>query len=105
MPAHAVDWDRDPSEYEKNRRRKRKRRCGTAQRAFIEGKPLSAREKEVLFYVAKGLTGPDIAGVLEVSKSTAVTHIEHIFAKFNVSSKVEAVVTGLKQGVLFLDDL
>jgi HD-GYP domain-containing protein (c-di-GMP phosphodiesterase class II)/DNA-binding CsgD family transcriptional regulator len=52
---------------------------------------LTAREREVLGLVARGLTNRAIGSRLGVSAKTVNTHLEHAFAKLGVSSRAAAV--------------
>lgn len=56
------------------------------------GDDLSARELEVLSYVARGMTNSEIAAVLHVSKNTVGFHLKNIFEKVNVSNRTEATL-------------
>ena len=51
---------------------------------------LTRRQYEVLSLVAKGLTNTQIAEQLVVSMSTVDTHIQSIYGKLGVSSRVRA---------------
>jgi DNA-binding NarL/FixJ family response regulator len=46
-------------------------------------------EKKVARMVAAGLSNPDIAGELFLSRHTIESHVSHILTKFNVKSRVE----------------
>ncbi|TDF97082.1 LuxR C-terminal-related transcriptional regulator [Paenibacillus piri] len=48
---------------------------------------LSARERQVSIYVAKGHTNVEIAQALYISKRTVTTHMERIFQKLQVASR------------------
>ncbi|MEC9342324.1 MAG: response regulator transcription factor [Pseudomonadota bacterium] len=61
---------------------------------------LTDREKEILRLLAKGFNRPDIAGILNISKSTVATHAANIYAKLNVTSRVEAVDIARQLGLL-----
>jgi DNA-binding CsgD family transcriptional regulator len=50
---------------------------------------LTGREVEVLMLLAEGRNEPYIAEALTVSRTTAKTHIKHIYQKINVSSRQE----------------
>ncbi|MEV0224224.1 helix-turn-helix transcriptional regulator [Streptomyces sp. NPDC050704] len=52
---------------------------------------LTARELDVLRCVARGLTTPQIAEQLVVSRSTVRKHLENAFGRLNVSSRTAAV--------------
>jgi DNA-binding NarL/FixJ family response regulator len=66
---------------------------------------LSEREMEVLKLAAKGLSNQDIAEKLCLSIRTVQGHLGHIFNKLQVGSRTEAVVRGLKEGWVTLDDV
>lgn len=65
-----------------------------------EGKKLSARETEILQLIAKGVSNSEAAGVLNLSKATIRTHLEHIYRKLEVTNRVEAVTEGLRKGLI-----
>lgn len=52
---------------------------------------LTAREKEILGYLAEGHTYQNIASKLYISISTVRTHIMNIYDKLQVNSKIEAI--------------
>lgn len=66
--------------------------------------PLSGREQEVLGYVVKGFTYPEIADLLGVSRHTVTTHVRGIYRKLSVSSRGEAVYEALQLGLVTLDE-
>ena len=51
---------------------------------------LTVREREVLRLLADGLTNPQIAQRLFISRKTAATHVSHILAKLGARNRVEA---------------
>jgi DNA-binding CsgD family transcriptional regulator len=53
--------------------------------------PLSSREIEVLVLIDEGLTNQQIAMRLSVAQSTVKTHINNIYGKLGVQSRVQAV--------------
>lgn len=65
---------------------------------------LSGREQEVLRYVVKGFSYPEIAGFLEVSPHTVTTHVRGIYRKLAVHSRGEAVYEALQMGLVDLED-
>lgn len=56
---------------------------------------LSAREAEILDYVAQGLSNKEIARALRVAPETIKWHLKNIFEKLNVTSRIQAVRSGL----------
>ena len=73
-----------------------------ARRDTIVGTLLSSREREVLALLADGLGNKQIAARLGISTNTVKTHLELLFEKLGVSSRAEAVATGVKRGLLLL---
>ena len=66
---------------------------------------LSKREMDVLKLATRGLSNQDIANELCLSLRTVQAHLSHIFNKFGVSSRTEAVVRALKEGWVTLEDI
>jgi DNA-binding NarL/FixJ family response regulator len=65
-----------------------------------EKAPLSQRETEILQLIAKGVSNSEAARMLGVSKATIRTHLEHIYAKLEVTNRVEAVTEGIRKGLI-----
>ena len=61
---------------------------------------LTAREVEVLALAAQGHSNKDIADRLVISPKTAGNHIEHIYVKIGCSSRAEASLYAMQQGLL-----
>ncbi|WP_153160291.1 response regulator transcription factor [Zoogloea sp. 1C4] len=51
---------------------------------------LTTREAEVLYWVIKGKTSPDIGEILGSSPRTVNKHLEHVFAKLGVENRTAA---------------
>jgi len=66
---------------------------------------LSERELEVLKLAAKGSSNNDIANELFLSVRTVKAHLSNIFNKMGVASRTEAIVKGVREGWITLDDL
>lgn len=66
---------------------------------------LSKREMDILGLATKGLSNKDIADELCLSIRTVQGHLTHIFNKLQVGSRTEAVVRGLKEGWITLEDV
>lgn len=64
---------------------------------------LSAREIEVLEWVARGKSNREIGRQLHISEATVKTHLIHIFGKLGVSGRTEAVTVALERNILRLD--
>jgi len=61
---------------------------------------LTAREKEVLILVAEGRSNKDIADHLVISERTARTHVSHLLAKMGLSSRTQAALLAVKEGLV-----
>ena len=61
---------------------------------------LSAREKEVLALVARGLTNLQIGRELYVSEATVKTHLARACAKLGVTGRTAAVTRAMQAGAL-----
>ncbi|MDO9508553.1 MAG: response regulator transcription factor [Thermovirgaceae bacterium] len=66
---------------------------------------LSAREREVLLYAARGLSSKEIAADLIISERTVQTHLASIYDKLGARNKTEAMLLALKYGVVALEEL
>ena len=65
--------------------------------------PLTAREKEILQLLARGVTTNNLAQELDLSESTVKTHIRNIFTKLNVSTRTEAIAVAVRIGLVSPD--
>ena len=65
----------------------------------VQGR-LTARELETLRLLARGLTNRENARELQVTVSTVKAHVEHIFAKLDVSDRTQAAVRALELHIL-----
>jgi DNA-binding NarL/FixJ family response regulator len=60
---------------------------------------LTGREREVLTLLVRGATSQEIAREMAVSDNTVRTHMQNIFAKLGVRSRVQAAAIAVKNGV------
>ncbi|MFC1909833.1 LuxR C-terminal-related transcriptional regulator [Chloroflexota bacterium] len=67
-------------------------------KAFIS--PLTARETEILNYIAEGYLNKQIAVKLGISEQTIKNHVTSILRKLNANVRTEAVVVAIKQGLI-----
>lgn len=61
---------------------------------------LTAREREVLALVARGMSAPGIAEQLVLSPHTVKTHLRNTFAKLGVTDRAAAVAAAMRRGLL-----
>jgi len=59
---------------------------------------LTKREREALDLMCGGYSNEDIARIMGVSHSAAKQHLKHIFEKFEVSTRVEAMSEAIRRG-------
>jgi DNA-binding CsgD family transcriptional regulator len=68
--------------------------------AVSERVELSEREREILVLVATGLSNKEIAQRLVISPNTVKVHLRNIFAKIDVSSRTEAALFAIREGLV-----
>jgi DNA-binding NarL/FixJ family response regulator len=64
------------------------------------GPKLSPREQEVLSLLAEGLGVAAIAKKIYVSESTAKTHISKIYDKLGAANRAQAIMAGIRAGLI-----
>jgi DNA-binding NarL/FixJ family response regulator len=65
--------------------------------------PLTPRELEVLKLVAKGLSNKEIGDALHLVEGTVKLHLTNILTKLNVSARTQAILAGVKRGLIELE--
>ncbi|MGV9705421.1 response regulator transcription factor [Streptomyces sp. NPDC003483] len=61
---------------------------------------LSARERQVLTLVARGLNNIEVAGALDLSPLTAKTHVSRIMGKLGARDRAQLVIAGYESGLV-----
>ena len=69
------------------------------QQPLMPGVTLTDRENEVLLWVAKGFTLPEIGVQLNLSRHTIADYVKQIYRKLNVSSRAEAALEAQRLGL------
>jgi NarL family two-component system response regulator LiaR len=67
------------------------------------GDILTPRELEILRLLVQGLSNRRISDTLFISDRTVQAHLTNIFAKMQVSSRLEAVLKGIRRGWLTVE--
>ncbi|MFF1508053.1 LuxR C-terminal-related transcriptional regulator [Streptomyces sp. NPDC058326] len=65
---------------------------------------LTEREYDILRLIGSARTNRQIATLLRISEKTVKNHITSLFAKLQVSDRTEALVIGLRRGLLSVQD-
>jgi len=66
---------------------------------------LTPRETEILRLAAQGMSNKDIANVLLLSLRTVKAHLTNIFNKMGCGCRTDAIIKGLREGYITLDDI
>ena len=61
---------------------------------------LTAREKEVLIGIGRGLSNQDLAEELFISDNTVKTHVKRVFLKIGARDRAQAVVIAYEAGLI-----
>ena len=65
--------------------------------------PLTAREVDVLKYVAQGLSNQDISLKLKIKEGTVRIHVGNILNKLQLANRTQAALYALREGLADLD--
>jgi DNA-binding NarL/FixJ family response regulator len=68
----------------------------------VPGTHLSQREQEVLQLLFAGRSNREIADELQIKEATVKSHVSVILMRLNVEDRTQAVVEGLKRGLIHL---
>jgi len=67
---------------------------------MAENTELTTRETEILALIAEGKSNKEIAAELVISINTVKVHVSNIFQKIEVSSRTEATLYAIEQGIV-----
>ncbi|MEM7600774.1 MAG: response regulator transcription factor, partial [Verrucomicrobiota bacterium] len=65
---------------------------------------LTLRETEILTLLAEGQSKKEISKSLEISVTTVVTHVGHIYEKLDARNAPDAIAKGFRKGILRIED-
>jgi DNA-binding NarL/FixJ family response regulator len=97
--AHAGEVHLDPAIAGIVARRMRTGAGGGAEASRTRAASLTAREREVLAGVARGLSNRAIADELGITERTARTHVSNVLAKLHLSSRTQAALFAVEHGL------
>lgn len=69
-------------------------------RKYMHRLNLTARETDVLHWVAEGKSSWEIGMILSISERTVKFHLSNIYRKFGVTSRAQAIVHAIKMNLL-----
>lgn len=65
----------------------------------VDTNGLSARERQIVAAVARGLSNRDIAAEAGIAQQTVKNHLSSIFQKLQVKSRVQLAVLAIQRGL------
>lgn len=65
---------------------------------------LTPREREVLFWLAQGMTNKEIAGGMILSEKTVKNHVSHILKKLDIADRTKAAAMAWKDGLTMIPE-
>ena len=71
----------------------------TGQRRPSFSRSLTAREREILSFIADGQTNAEIADKLVISLKTVRNHVSNIFSKLQVADRAQAAIRARESGL------
>jgi DNA-binding NarL/FixJ family response regulator len=67
---------------------------------IYKAKELTARETQIVRYVASGLRNAEVAELLSISESTVKTHLNNVFQKLGLRDRLEVALYAMKTGLV-----
>lgn len=66
----------------------------------VPERPLTARERDVVWLVALGMSGPEIADELQIAHDTVRTHVRNAMGKAGARSRAHLVAKAIGEGLV-----
>ena len=60
---------------------------------------LTPRERQILVLLGEGCSNREIANILVISERTARTHVSNVLSKLNLTSRTQAVLIAIREGL------
>ncbi|HEX4218849.1 MAG TPA: response regulator transcription factor [Acidimicrobiales bacterium] len=73
------------------------------QARIVEDRNLTPRERQVIVLLVQGKSTAAIAGIMNVGKATLHAHLQHLFVKLGVHSRLELVAYAIRRGIVHVD--
>lgn len=67
------------------------------------GPSITAREREILAFIAAGRANKEIAATLDISEDTVKRHVSHILEKLEVNDRAQATAEAIRRGLVKLE--
>lgn len=80
-----------------------RRICAMIRKSEAKEVQLSPRESEIIYWIARGKTNPEMAIILGISEASVITYVRRIFKKLDATDRVTAVINGLERSLVKLD--
>lgn len=64
-----------------------------------EDELLTPREREIIFWIVKGVSNKVIARELDITESTVKVHVQNILRKLELSSRVQVAIYAIEHGL------
>ena len=73
------------------------------QARIVEAQDLTPRERQVIVHLVEGKSTAAIASTMNVGKATLHAHLQHLFVKLGVHSRLELVAYAMRKGIVSMD--
>jgi DNA-binding NarL/FixJ family response regulator len=73
------------------------------QARIVEARDLTPRERQVVVHLVQGKSTAAIASTMNVGHATLHAHLQHLFVKLGVHSRLELVAYAMRRGIVSMD--